>query len=161
MAKIASKRGRRSTPERRSPRAVSMLAVFALATGIFAVGATPVRSGTGVQEEKLLPHAPDSGYGRSVAIDGDTAVVGASADDGSAADAGAAFVYVFNGTTWEQQARLEASDAAADDFLGLSVAVSGNTIVVGADGEDGDPGDEAGPRTSSRAPTERGLNSRS
>ena len=86
-------------------------------------------------------------FGISVAISGDTVVVGAqleaSASTGingnqsnnSAAKAGAAYVFVRNGTTWTQQAYLKASNTDANDEFGRSVAISGNTVVVGATGE--------------------------
>ena len=54
----------------------------------------------------------------------------------SASDAGAAYVFVRSGTTWSQQAYLKASNTGADDYFGSSVAVSGDTVVVGAYGED-------------------------
>jgi hypothetical protein len=60
-------------------------------------------------------------------------VVGATGDDTPAgADAGSAYVYVRFGTTWIRQAKLTASDGAADDAFGSSVALNGNTAVVGA-----------------------------
>ena len=74
-----------------------------------------------------------SDYFGAVAISGDTAVVGANADDvGGNADQGSAYVFVRSGTTWSQQAQLTASDGAAGDRFGYSVAVSGDTAVVGA-----------------------------
>lgn len=83
-------------------------------------------------------------FGSSIAIDGDTLVVTARGDDSSSRgvggdptnngrqDSGAAFVFVRSGTTWSRQAFLKADNADADDGLGDSVAISGNTIVVGA-----------------------------
>jgi len=83
-------------------------------------------------------------FGSSVAVSGDTVVVGAlyedssatgvngNQTDNSAANSGAAYVFVRNGTTWTQQAYLKASNTGAGDFFGGSVAVSGNTVVVGA-----------------------------
>ena len=71
--------------------------------------------------------------GRSVAIDGDTIVVGADHDDVVAMAAGS--VYVFRtsdgGATHGQVAKLTAADAAANDWFGNSVAIAGDTIVVG------------------------------
>ena len=87
-------------------------------------------------------------FGGSVAVDGNTIVVGASQEDSaasvvggnqndnSAANAGAAYVFVRSGATWTQQAYLKASNSGAGDQFGYSVAVSGDTIVVGAYGED-------------------------
>jgi len=72
--------------------------------------------------------AGQDNFGYSVALDGDTAVVGAPGDD----PGGSAYVFVRVGDVWTQQARLSASDTEADDHFGCSVAVSGDTAIVGA-----------------------------
>ncbi|MEK7710522.1 MAG: hypothetical protein AAB341_01385 [Planctomycetota bacterium] len=85
--------------------------------------------------EKLTADDPGDTdrFGRHVATDGDVAIVGAYLDDcGSGVECGAAYVYRFNGSTWVQDAKLTASDAAAGDKFGLSVSVSGDTAIVGA-----------------------------
>jgi hypothetical protein len=72
-------------------------------------------------------------FGASVAIDGDTAVVGAPNDDtGAGADAGSAYVFVRSGTSWSQQAQLTGGSAKADAIFGAAVGISGDTVVVGA-----------------------------
>jgi len=72
-------------------------------------------------------------FGCSVALSGDTALIGAwSKDVGGNTYAGAAYVFTRSGTSWSQQAELTASDAAADDHFGHSVALSGDTALVGA-----------------------------
>jgi hypothetical protein len=91
--------------------------------------------GTWSQQAELT--ASDGAYldqfGVSVAVDGGTAVVGAyNHTVGSNHWQGAAYVFVQNGETWRQQAELTASDGAAEDLFGYSVAVSGSTAVVGA-----------------------------
>jgi hypothetical protein len=68
-------------------------------------------------------------FGDSIALDGNTLVVGAMNRDSAR---GAAYVFTRTGTVWTQQAELTASDAAAQDLLGFSVSVSGDTAVVGA-----------------------------
>ena len=45
---------------------------------------------------------------------------------------GSAYVFVRSGGVWSQQQKLLAADAAADDTFGHSVAISGETVVVGA-----------------------------
>src|SRR6266540_2518832 len=103
-----------------------------------------VRSGTGwSQQAKLTASDAAAGdiFGFSVAVTGDTDVVGASGDNMLA---GSAYVFVRSGTSWSQQAKLTASDAAASDTFGLSVAVSGDTAVVGAISDDTDAGPDAG-----------------
>ena len=72
-------------------------------------------------------------FGSEVAISGDTAVVGCPIDRVGADDAqGSAYVFVRSGATWSQQARLTAGDGAANDYFGSSVAISGDTVVIGA-----------------------------
>jgi hypothetical protein len=87
----------------------------------------------------LLPDTlqAHSAYGSSVAIDGNTIVVGSfNWNSDTVAHGGAAFVYTRSGDVWTQQAQLLASDASDNDFLGDAVAISGNTIVCGAYGVD-------------------------
>ena len=82
-------------------------------------------------------------FGYSVAIDGDTAVIGAYADDDGGSNSGSAYVFTRTGETWSQQAKLTASDAASSDFFGYSVAIDGDTAVIGAPGND-DAGGNSG-----------------
>jgi MYXO-CTERM domain-containing protein len=71
--------------------------------------------------------------GDSVSVSGGTAIVGAPFHTvGTQLTAGAAYVFVQQGTAWTQEAELTASDAAQGDQLGGSVSVSGGTAVVGA-----------------------------
>lgn len=98
-------------------------------------------------------------FGWNVALSGDTLAVGApyeasaatgiggeQADDG-AAESGAVYVFVRDGESWTQQAYIKASNAGAGDRFGWSVALSGDTLAVGAYREDsaasGIDGDEA------------------
>ena len=74
-------------------------------------------------------------FGRSAAISGDTVVVGAPFEDSiasGAVDSGAAYVFVRSTGLWSQQAYLKASNIGAGDQFGDSVAISGDTLVVGA-----------------------------
>ena len=72
-------------------------------------------------------------FGFSVSISGTTAVVGAFKNNCVAGnDCGAVYLYEFDGTTWTQVAKLTVSDAAANDQLGYSVAISGDTVIAGA-----------------------------
>ncbi|MEM7608994.1 MAG: FG-GAP repeat protein [Myxococcota bacterium] len=88
-------------------------------------------------------------FGFSVALDGDTLVVGAPFEDGGSPgvdgddadngvdNAGAAYVFVRSGTAWIQQAYLKAGAPRAQREFGYSVAIEGDTIAVGARFEDG------------------------
>ena len=80
----------------------------------------------------------DFGFSVSISSDGNTAIVGARYEDTGGADAGAAYIFVRSGSTWTQQAKIQASDKEASDDFGFSVSISGdgNTAIVGASSED-------------------------
>jgi hypothetical protein len=76
-------------------------------------------------------------FGFSVAIDGDTMVIGARWDDDKGSNSGSAYVYTRDAAGsltagWTQRAKLVAEDGAANDLFGRSVAISGDTVAVGA-----------------------------
>ena len=71
-------------------------------------------------------------FGNSVSISGDRMVVGSYMDDDMGANSGSAYVYEWNGANWILVVKLTASDGAANDYFGYSVAVFGNRVVVGA-----------------------------
>ncbi|MGH8428715.1 MAG: FG-GAP repeat protein, partial [Gammaproteobacteria bacterium] len=74
-------------------------------------------------------------FGDAVALDGGTVVVGAdSAAVGGNSNQGAAYVFTESGDTWSQTAKLTASDGAASDYFGDSVALGGSAAMIGADG---------------------------
>jgi hypothetical protein len=91
-----------------------------------------------IEQDKL--QAPDADvsdcFGQSAAISGNVMVVGAPGDDDKGSGAGSAYVFRFDGANWVQQAKLLASDGDESDAFGDPVAVSGDTIVVGAQGSD-------------------------
>ncbi|MCH7953857.1 MAG: FG-GAP repeat protein, partial [Chloroflexi bacterium] len=73
-------------------------------------------------------------FGRRVAVSGDTAVVGADGEDTGGSFAGAAYLYHRNeggADNWGEVTKLTASDADAFDHFGFSVAISGDTAIVG------------------------------
>jgi hypothetical protein len=91
-------------------------------------------SGAYVEQGKLLASdgVGQDSFGFSVAVSGDTAIVGAPADQtGQNTRQGAAYIYTRTGLTWTEQQKLTASDAAANDEFGYSVAISGDTAFVG------------------------------
>jgi len=91
-----------------------------------------------VQEQKLLAADGAAGdfFGRSVALFGDRIVVGAQLDDDNGTDSGSAYMFRWDGSQWVQEAKLLPTDGAAVDEFGVSVALSGDRIVVGAYGDD-------------------------
>jgi len=110
-----------------------------------------VRTGGNWSQQEYLKASntdPNDNFGWSVAVSGDTVVVAANGEDSNAtgvnnsqvnnafSNAGAAYVFVRNAGVWSQQAYLKASNTEADDRFGFLVAVSGVTVVVGAQLED-------------------------
>lgn len=100
-----------------------------------------------VDSGKISPPPPtacgvDDDYGFAVAIEGDTAVIGAPKDDvGSNVDQGSAYVLSRNSggpNAWGLVRVLTASDGAAGDNFGSAVKISGDTIVIGAPNDDVD-----------------------
>ena len=75
-------------------------------------------------------------FGRSVAIDGDTALIGADGDDTGGADAGAAYIFTRSDTGWSQQAKIVADGGSPSDYFGGAVAIDGDTALIGAVGDD-------------------------
>ena len=101
------------------------------------------RTGTTWSEEAILttPGALlGDDFGESVALSGDTALIGAGGHDGIAIDSGAAWVFVNNGTSWNLQQKLTPSDPAAYDNFGNAVALEGDWAVVGAERRNRDTG---------------------
>jgi hypothetical protein len=91
-----------------------------------------------VQQAKLTANDGVDGdaFGGSVAISGNTAVIGASHTSLNATGQGSVHVFVRSGRSWTRQARLTAPGAAASDHLGASVAISGDMLVAGAPDDD-------------------------
>ena len=93
-----------------------------------------VRSGTAwTQQQELLASdgVANDWFGMSASLSGETAIVGAIENYGSAP--GAAYIFVRSGTSWTQQQKLTASDSVANGYFGYSVALSGNVAVVTAE----------------------------
>lgn len=98
-----------------------------------------IRSGNNwLLQAKLVANdgAAHDTLGGNVALFGDTAVAGAIGHDGNGDNAGAAYIFTRSGTLWNQQAKLIAADGAKGDAFGQSIALSGNTLVVGAPHDD-------------------------
>ena len=104
-------------------------------TALSPVKPRPWKSGTTWAEQQKLTASDGvqaDGFGDSVALAGDTAVVGASADDDLGGSSGSVYVFVRRGTSWRERYKLTASDGGELDEFGLSVSLDGNTALVGA-----------------------------
>ncbi len=90
------------------------------------------------QTAKLTTDDGASGdrFGSSVAISGDTAIIGAPGDDDRGGNSGSVHVFERVGGVWTQAAKLTASDGAAGDEFGVAVAINGDNAIVGAPGDD-------------------------
>ncbi len=71
-------------------------------------------------------------FGAAVAIDGNRAVIGSPGDNST----GSAYVFAFDGTAWNQEAKLTAPDVAVHAAFGVAVDISGGRVVIGASGDD-------------------------
>ncbi len=82
--------------------------------------------------------APDDNFGRAVALERDTAVVGAYTDDTVAGSgSGSAYAFVRYGTLWNQELKLTSGvDASPGDSFGISVSLSGSTVLIGSPNDD-------------------------
>jgi hypothetical protein len=110
-----------------------------------------MRDGVGGWRQRAFLKAsntkPGAAFGTSVAVAGNTIVVGAPGEESAATgvngdqtdsgvrSAGAVYVFVMSGPTIAQQAYLKASNTDQDDEFGTSVAIAGDTLVVGAPNE--------------------------
>ena len=115
--------------------------------GVLLLVAVPTWSATPIEAAKVLAVDGAAGdqFGYSVALSGDTAVIGArfDSDDVNGLESGSAYVFVRTGTNWSQQAKLLAADGAALDRFGTGVSISGGTVVIGVPSDD-DSGTDSG-----------------
>jgi hypothetical protein len=108
------------------------------------------RSGAWVQTQRIEGprDAGDSrfgpGFGRTADLSGDTLVVAALRAGGPVPDAGAAFVYRHNGSSWRLEQKLTAPDARTLDMFGHWVAADDDTVLAAAFRAEGASGKEAG-----------------
>lgn len=95
-----------------------------------------IRTGTNTWSQQAKLPASDAAavdyFGESVSISGDYAIVGAPYNDDAGNASGSAYSFVRSGTSWSQQAKIQASDAAAEDQFGVRVAIDGAYAIVGA-----------------------------
>ena len=106
-----------------------------------------VENGNWVEEAKLTASdaGPAANFGQSVAISGDRVLVGAPSMsvEGAGGSAGAAYVFEYDGSRWNETAKLTASDAASFGQFGYALALEGDRALIGAPG-DREAGNSAG-----------------
>ena len=94
------------------------------------------RTGTSwSQQAKLtaLDASKGDSFGWGIGISDDTIVVGAPYDDDKGKNSGSVYIFTRSGNVWSQQAKLTAQDGSEGDLFGISAAISGDTILIGAD----------------------------
>jgi len=113
-------------------RSISWVLLLLVLQGVGAYGAVALQA-------ELLANDPttDDRFGVSVAIDGDSALVGASGDDNNR---GSAYLFDFDGAGWHAQQKITPSDGADQDIFVYAVALDGDTALIGAPGVDGNAG---------------------
>jgi hypothetical protein len=127
--------------------AFSTYRIFTVAVVASCLGLTGAQS-FGALGQQAYVKASNTGqydeFGTTVAISGDTMIVGAPGESSDATGvngaenndagffSGAAYIYVRSGTNWTKQAYLKASDSQSYFFFGRAVAIDGDTVVVGA-----------------------------
>jgi hypothetical protein len=77
---------------------------------------------------------PSAGFGISVSLEGFTALIGAAKDDDKGTFSGSAYIFrsIDGGSTWNQTAKLLASDGGAQEYFGSAVSLHNNIALVGA-----------------------------
>ena len=116
----------------RSARPAAGLSRVLAVAAVLTVGLVLAAPAAGLEQKLTVADRIQAGqFGRSVAVDGDTAVVGAPFVNN---DRGAAYVFARFGDNWVHTATLTTADGEADDRFGASVAIQGDTIVAGAPG---------------------------
>ncbi len=89
-----------------------------------------------MQKLEPLDPAASRGFGKSLSIQGNVAIVGAPSSDDVGESSGAAYVFRFDGNQWSQEQKLLASDAKEGHYFGNSVTIDGDVMVVGASLDD-------------------------
>ena len=122
-----------TAPSTFSSQSIGMAYVFRKTNGVW------------LQADKFSGHdtVPLDDFGSSVSLSGGTLIIGARFDDDDGTSSGSAYVFAENAGSWQEVAKLTASDADENDWFGKSVAISGDTAIVGAPNND-DAGDSSG-----------------
>lgn len=102
--------------------------------------------GSWTQIAKLIAEDGGSGdyFGNYVSLSVDRALIGAHGDEDNGRDSGSAYIFDYSIGSWSQTAKLVAEDADADDYFGESVSLSGDRVLIGANGDDNINGSDSG-----------------
>ena len=120
---------------------ITFLLSFSLHQGTYAESSVLLYGAVHQTWIKPLPYNPGAEFGNSIAMDGNTVVVGARHDNTVYSGdtlyyLGAVYVYTLNNNIWSLQARLLPEDPEFGAMFGSSVDIFGDTVVIGATGSD-------------------------
>ncbi len=96
-------------------------------------------NGSWIETQKLIPSTspPNSAFGSSVSIDGDTAAVGAPGDDfNGEGDFGSVYFFKKSDGAWVQEQKISPDDVEAYDMFGGAIAIEGDVAVIGSEYDD-------------------------
>ncbi|MGJ8664366.1 MAG: FG-GAP repeat protein, partial [Marinicella sp.] len=101
--------------------------------------------GSWLQSQKLIASDAAFGdyFGYSVSLEGDRALIGSYLDDDNGSFSGSAYVFEYVDGSWSESQKMISSDGASNDFLGISVSLSGDRVLLGAYADD-DNGNNSG-----------------
>ncbi len=113
------------------------LRLVVISAATFSVlGATaPSRAQDACEMQRIFPNQPaaQDEFGIDVDMSKGVVIAGAIEDDDNGFNAGAAYLFRFDGSSWQQEQKIDAlGGGAVDDHFGLSVALEGTTAVIGA-----------------------------
>ena len=92
------------------------------------------------EQAKITAPETGVGFGETVSVSGDYALIGAYADDDNGAASGSVYVFQRSGQTWSQVGKLTASDASSSMNFGCCISQSGDYALIGACGGGPYPG---------------------
>ena len=117
---------------------MNMQKIVGITLGLFVVPwsvCVQAYTASSTYEDAKITASDGGGYdyfGKSVSISGNVAIAGSYKDDDNGTNAGAAYIYRFNGDQWVEEAKLLASDGSNNDEFGTRVSIDGNIAIVGA-----------------------------
>jgi hypothetical protein len=95
-------------------------------------------NGVWTQTHKLMANDSAAGdrFGTSVVLEGNRALIGATGDNDRGSDSGSVYLFQYANGTWTQVSKVTADDGAADDRFGNALAIEGDRVLIGANGDD-------------------------
>lgn len=103
-----------------------------------------IRGEDGWSRETVLATEDGNDFGESVAVEGDTVLIGDPEEEEHGEESGAAYIYTRNDNSWQQQTRLTAEEGEREDAFGHSVSLQGGIALIGAYDQNDPNGEDSG-----------------